>query len=390
MTAYDVILAGGGVMGCAIAYFLLKRDPVLRIAIIEKDPTYRLSSTVLSDGNMRIQFNIKENILISQYGFKLLEHFSDEMAVGDKKPDVQFRHQGNFFLADGANREATLAGMRLQQSLGAEVEWLEAEVVQQRYPFIAPEPIAGGTFSPHDGTMDPYSVLLAYKDKSIDLGAEFIVGEVSAINAGQGRVEGVTLADGRTLSTRYVVNSAGAWGVELARGLGIELPIAPTMRHVFHFEAPVTSDTPLPLIVFPSGLYIHHENANHFLVGKSLPVDEVGYDFTFKRQLFTDYLWEDLAHYIPEFERVKLIDGWAGLYDVNTFDGNALLGEWPEIKGLMLVIGFSGHGFQQCHAVGAYLADVMLGRVPELDLEIFSPARLLTKQPVYENAHKLV
>lgn len=390
MTTYDVILAGGGVMGCAIAYHLLKYEPALRIAIIEKDPSYKQSSTLLSDGNIRVQFNLKENILISLYGLDKLARFGEEMAVGDKKPEVMFRQQGNLFLVDEASREAAVAGMRLQQSCGGAVEWLEADAVNQRYPFIDPQTVAGGTFGAQDGTMDPYSILMAYKDKSITLGADYIAGEVTSITVQDRRVQGVKLADGQTLTAGYVVNSAGAWGVELVRSLGINLPVAPTMRHVFHIEAPVSSSDFLPMIVFPSGLYIHHESANHFICGKSLPVDQVGFDFTFKRQLFTDYVWEDLAHYMPAFERVKLIDGWAGLYDVNTFDGNAILGEWPDIKGLMLVIGFSGHGFQQCHAVGAYLADVMLGREPELDLSIFSPERILNNQPVYENAHKLV
>lgn len=387
---YDVICAGGGVMGCATAYHLLKLDPTLKVAIIERDPTYAKSSTVLSDGNMRIQFNLRENIEISLFGYKALATFGEDMAVGDKQPDVQFKREGNLFLSDEANREAAQAGMRLQQSYGCEVDWLDAAAVAARYPFIDPATIAGGTFSPHDGTMDPYSVLIAYKDKSIDLGAEYIIGDVAAINAAAGRVTGVTLADGTTLNARYVFNSAGAWGVQLAKGLGIDLPIAPTMRHVFHLEAPVSSATILPLIVFPNGLYIHHENGNHFLVGKSTPADAVSFDFNFNKALFNDYFWEDLAHYMPSFERLKLIDGWVGLYDVNTFDHNALLGEYPDVRGLMLAIGFSGHGFQQCHAVGAYLADVMLERPPRLDLSAFSPSRLLRGEPIFENAHKLV
>jgi len=162
------------------------------------------------------------------------------------------------------------------------------------------------------------------------------------------------------------------------------------MRHVFHIAAPISRETLLPLIVFPSGLYLHHERENHFLVGKSTPADQVGFDFTFNRRLFMDYMWEELATYMPAFESLKLIDGWAGLYAMNRFDGNAILGEWPEIEGFILVNGFSGHGFQQCHAVGAYLADVILEKNPRIDLSAFSPQRLLTGVRVAENAHKIV
>ncbi|MFN2105420.1 MAG: FAD-dependent oxidoreductase, partial [Candidatus Promineifilaceae bacterium] len=62
---YDVIFAGGGLMGCAIAYHLLRRDPDLSVLLVERDSTYATSSTVLSDGNIRVQFNLRANIEMS-------------------------------------------------------------------------------------------------------------------------------------------------------------------------------------------------------------------------------------------------------------------------------------------------------------------------------------
>ena len=102
-TRYDVIMAGGGLMGCATAYYLLQADPTMKVAIVEMDPDYTRNSTVLSDGNMRVQFNLRENILISQYGMEKLKTFSEDMAVGDWQPQVDFRQQGNLFLADKAD-----------------------------------------------------------------------------------------------------------------------------------------------------------------------------------------------------------------------------------------------------------------------------------------------
>jgi glycine/D-amino acid oxidase-like deaminating enzyme len=101
-------------------------------------------------------------------------------------------------------------------------------------------------------------------------------------------------------------------------------------------------------------------------------------------------LWPELVEYIPSFDQLKLIRGWAGLYAVNTFDGNAILGEWPHLKGFMLANGFSGHGFQQGFAVGRYLSELILGRNPTLDLSIFSPQRIFDNRPVFESEHKLV
>ena len=92
----------------------------------------------------------------------------------------------------------------------------------------------------------------------------------------------------------------------------------------------------------------------------------------------------------PEFDRLKILRGWAGLYEVNTLDGNAILGEWPEVQGFFLANGFSGHGFQHCHAAGRYLAELMLGWQPVLDLSIFSPGRILENKPVFESRRKII
>ena len=121
---YDVIIVGGGVMGCATAYYLLKTDPRLSVGILEMDPSYERASTPLSDGNTRIQFNIKENIQISQYGLEVLARFAEEMAVAGERPDPAFRQQGNLFVLDEASKDESHDGLLFQRSLGCEVHWL--------------------------------------------------------------------------------------------------------------------------------------------------------------------------------------------------------------------------------------------------------------------------
>jgi len=387
---YDVIIVGGGVMGCATAYYLVKKDPQIKVAIVEKDPTYEFNSSILSDANIRLQFNVKENILISQYGLEVLETFADDMVVGGVKPDIAFRQQGNLFLADEAGKEASLKGLATQQSMGCPVEWLTPAQIKERFPLLTVDQLAGGTFCSLDGTMDPNAVLIAYKNKSVELGAEYIVGEVLEILKEEEWVSGVRLASGDELVAKFVVNSAGAWAQKVASTVGVTLPVDPVKRQVFVLETNAETEVVYPLTVFPSGLYLIQEHEKVFMAGKSLPDDPIGFEFTWNRQVFIDHLWPELVEYIPVFDRLKVARGWAGLYAVNTFDGNAILGEWPQLKGFILANGFSGHGFQQCHAVGRYLAELILGGALALDLSIFSPQRILDDKPVYESEHKLV
>ncbi|HSO20985.1 MAG TPA: FAD-binding oxidoreductase, partial [Desulfosarcina sp.] len=141
---------------------------------------------------------------------------------------------------------------------------------------------------------------------------------------------------------------------------------------------------PLPLTVLPSGLYFRTETGGLILLGKSMPEDPVGIDFNWDDQRFNDILWPELAEFVPAFDTLKLVRGWAGLYAVNTLDGNAILGEWPELKGFYLANGFSGHGLQQGPAVGRYIAERITQRTPVLDLSIFGPERVLENRPLGE------
>lgn len=390
-THFDVILVGGGVMGCATATYLLRADHRLKIALVEMDPSYTRASTPLSDGNTRIQFNIKENIQMSQYALAVLASFAEEMTVNGDKPDVAFRQQGNLFLIDEGSHEETAEGMALQQSLGCQVEWLTPDDIRQQYPFLHVPDCVGATLGRQDGTMSPLAVLLAYKNKAIALGAQFIQAEVTELLYEKQRMIGVRLTDGTRLLAQAVVNTAGAWGTKLAQTAGILLPMQPIKRQVTVVETGIRSETILPCLFFPSGLYCIHEGAGLFMVGKSFADDPVTLDdFDWDRGRFENLLWPELVDLIPAFDRLKIKQGWAGLYEVNTLDGNAILGEWPEMAGFYLANGFSGHGFQQCHAVGRYLSELILGQTPTLDLSIFSPRRILENKPVFESRRKII
>jgi glycine/D-amino acid oxidase-like deaminating enzyme len=382
---YDVVIVGGGIMGAAAAYSLTTMQPGLKVAVVERDPTYARASTTLSMSNVRIQFSLKENIRISQYAFEVLDRFEDEMTVEDRRPKIYFHREGNLFLVSAANLDAARRAFELQRSLGCRIEWWSPQQIRDRYPLYAPgEDIVGATFGPDDGHFDAYAALMAYRAKAKAQGAELLTGEAVKIRVEGGRAAGVELGSGETIAAGCVVDCGGAWAADLAATVGVKLPVVPVKRQIFTLDTAVKPEGPLPLTILLSGLYFRTETGGMILLGKSMDDDPVGYNFGWDDQRFMELLWPELAEFVPAWERLKLVRGWAGLYDVNTLDHNAIIGEWPEISGLYLATGFSGHGLQQGPAVGRYLSELILKRPPALDLSIFTPARVLENRPLSE------
>jgi glycine/D-amino acid oxidase-like deaminating enzyme len=382
---YDVVIIGGGVMGCATAYSLMSIDPGLSIAVVERDPTYTHASTPLSVANVRAQFSLANNVKISLYAIEVLKGFDRAMAVEDQQPAIGFKQEGNLFLVDAQGRETARQALAMQRELGAQVEWWTPVKIGERYPLYRPEPLAGGTFGAADGHFDAYAVLMGYRAKAKYLGAHFLTDKAELLQTAGSRVCGVRLASGQTLATEIAVNCAGAWCARFALSAGIELPVVPVKRQVFALSPAEAPDRPLPLTVLPSGLYFRTETGGLIIVGKSMPEDPEGIDFNWDQNRFYEQLWPELAEFVPAFERLKLMRGWAGLYAVNRLDNNAILGEWPELAGFYMANGFSGHGLQQAPAVGRYLAELITGASLSLDLSIFSPRRILEQRPLSED-----
>ncbi len=380
---YDVVIVGGGIMGCSTAYHLVKADNTLKVAVVEMDPSYAQASTTLSVANVRVQFTIKENIQISLYALDYLERFGEEMAIEGEKPEVGFRRQGNLFLVDEVEREQAEQRMALQKSLGCEVEWWSPDEIRQRYPLFDPNGYVGGTFGVRDGTIDAYAVLMAYRAKARSLSAKFLHDEVVKIVRDGSQVAGVRLASGDVLTSRTVVNCSGAWAAHVAQTAGVELPVKPQKCQVFVLDTAVKSDVVLPLTILPSGLCILDEIGGLILCVRSIE-DSSEIDFTLEKKRFTEMLWEELIEFVPAFDRLKILRGWVGLFAMNSLDSNGIIGEWPGLDGLFLANGFSGHGFQQSHTVGRYLTELITGQTPTLDLSIFSPERILENKPVFE------
>lgn len=166
----------------------------------------------------------------------------------------------------------------------------------------------------------------------------------------------------------------------------IALPVRPRKRFVYHFEAPIALAT-APLTVDPSGVYFRPEGTT-YITGYSPHGDEPDpdtLDLVVDRSRFESHVWPALAHRVPAFDRLRLLDAWAGHYEVNTLDRNAIVGPHPRMRNLLFANGFSGHGLQQAPAVGRALAEwIAAGRYESLDLSPLGYERIERGEPIRE------
>ena len=344
-----------------------------------------------SDGNVRVQFNLPENVAMSLYAMECLDAFGDTLRVGDHVPEPSMRRQGNLFLTDDDGIEAAHAGLATQRQLGADAVWLDMDEVTARYPALESDVLAGGTFGPNDGSVDPAAVVEGYRRRSVADGARSIHAEAASLEIAEGVASGVRLVDGSKVQADVIVVASGAWSTGLLATAGVTIPVDPVMRTVYVVAVDVDGGDHLPSVFLPSGVYLLPEHDGTFLVSWSMDDDPVGFDFTpAPRSRFTDVIWPELVRCLPAFDRLDVVGSWAGLYAQNRLDSNAIIGEWPTVGGLWLATGFSGHGFQHCHGVGRHLAESITGAGTSLDLRRLGPERVVAREPLLEHVGRII
>lgn len=382
---FDILIIGGGIMGSSIAYHLKKDGFEGTVAIFEKDSTYEFSSTTLSAGGVREQFSTEVNIRISQYSIDFYEKFDEAMAVNGEKAHAEFRQRGYLFLASETNWPLIEKNYHFQKRLGANVNLLSVEEALKIIPHLNPKGLVGASFGRKDGYLDPYGTLQGFIKKARNLGVRYVNDEITGILKDRSQVNGVTTRKGDKYTGAVIVNAAGPWAAEVGKMAGVDLPVDPVRRMVFVFQPSEIFNYDLPLVVDVTGLYFRHETGKVIMAGKSILDEPPGFNFKVDNAFFNQTMWPILADRIPVFDRLKLIKGWSGLYEINRLDSNALLGEYPGLKGFYMAIGFSGHGFQQAPAVGKAMSELIrLGRYETIDVSPLNYERVISGKLVIE------
>lgn len=384
----DIVIAGGGIVGSAAAYFLSGSTELegQRIVLVERDLSFAGASTARSAGGLRQQFSTPENIALSRATLEMIRHLGE---LFGPDADIGWREQGYLLLAS-AEGEATLAdNVALQSRAGADVALMRPAELAAQFPWLGTEAVRAGAFGRSgEGWFDPPSYAGLFRDAARRNGVAIVQGDIVDIECGA-RIDAVRLAGGHRLACGALVNAAGAWAGYLAAMAGVALPVEPRKRYVYVIDARDVSDAlrSAPLTVDPSGVWFRPEG-RFFICGKSPEAAEepsIGDLGTIDYDFFDQQVWPLLAARVSAFESVKVVNAWAGYYDYNALDQNAVIGAHPELTNFYLACGFSGHGAQQGPAAARAVAELIAhGRYQTIDLTRFGYARIAEGRPLYE------
>lgn len=388
MSATDIVIIGGGVAGSATAYALTKGDNRPgRVIIVERDTSYAYCSTARSAGGVRLQFSTPENIALSQSMVHLLRNLKAEFGPD---ADIPFREQGYLIMASAAGRSILESNAAVQSRFGATTEIVDASAFATRFPWINTDGVAAGSYgATNEGWIDPVLLMTLMRTAAVKAGAEVVKGEVVAVNRDGNRITGVRLASGEQIACGTLVNAAGPYSGKVAAMAGIPLPVEPRKRYVYVIDSRRASEDMRkgPLTVDPSGVWFRPEGRT-FICGISPDEDNeppaVDLD-TIDYAPFEEIVWPTLAARVPAFEEAKLLSAWAGFYDYNTLDQNAVIGAHPAVSNFFMVTGFSGHGLQQGYAAGRAVAELILdGAFRTIELKRFGYERIAKGEPLLE------
>ena len=390
----DVVIAGGAAIGSSTAFHLAS-DPAFtaRVIVVEKDPTYRFSASALSAASIRQQFSSPVNIRISLFGIAFMRTIGERLAVGDERPAIDL-HEGGYLYLGGAEGAPVLAeNQALQASEGADIVYMDPAALAARFPWLNLDGIAAGTWGRRgEGWYDGWGLMQAFRKKARSLGVTYVEGEVVAVEREGERATAVVLADGTRIACGALVNAAGAsGGRQLAAAAGIAIPVFARKRCVFSFHC--RGDVArAPLLIDVSGCWFRPEGrpgaeGQLFICGggPGRPEEGDAGDFEVEYDLFEETYWPTLAARVPAFEEIRPGRAWAGHYDMNDLDHNAIVGRAGGTRNIYLANGFSAHGLQQSPAVGRGLAELIVhGRFTTLDLSDLGHERILAHRPLLE------
>jgi glycine oxidase len=366
----EVIIIGGGVIGCAIAYYLRKSG--IEAAVFDRGEIGAEASSAAAGllaplGSLSGPGPYAELLFASFALFpSLVQELEDASGI-----NMEYERTGALRIVRDTKHIPNLRNrMQAWQPLGLQMHWLTGDEARQREPLLAPD-ICAAIYAPEESQIKASHVVKALSIAAANQGATlYSYREITGIQRHNARVTGVYASQGERIACNHLVIATGAWTARCSEWLHIDLPVTPQRGQILTLQQP-----PLPLrhIIFGEAAYLAPKSGNTLIVGATK--EEAG----FNKQLTAGgiaWLLNTATRLVPSLESSPLDQMWAGLRP-STPDNQPILGPAPGWENVTLAVGHGSTGIMLSAITGKTIAELVVqGEVPQI-VQPFSLTRLV-------------
>lgn len=378
----DIIIIGGGVIGCSTAYNLAKLG-ARRVVLLERGDLCS-GGTAKSCAIIRTHYSVESNLIHAVESLKIFASFAD--VVGG---EAGFRRTGYLIVGPEAHRQPMEAVFRKQREHGIDTAVLTPAEVHHIHPLLNVDDVGVIGYDSFTGYADPYLTTTTYARRAKALGVQIYTDTA---------VIGIDLHDDhKTIHTSQgdfaapvVVMAVGPWTYQLGRMIGIDFPYENSRHKVitlktaepYHLDWPIVKD-----LTTPAKIYFRPETGGVVLLGTGDHGDPIEDPDSLRDDVDVAHIERMAAlisHRMPSFAEAQMTAGWTGPYDNDiTPDWNPIVGEVPGHEGLYAAVGFSGHGFKLAPTMGEGLAQIVLSQKPRVPMAPYAIDRFVEGKPLY-------
>ena len=358
----DTVIIGGGIIGCATAYYLAKAGR--SVIVLEGSDHIGNGGSSRNGGGVRQSGRDPRELPLAMYGIRnLWPHLSEELEV-----DCEYHQDGNLRLGKNEAHAKILTNLADKaKACGLDVRMIDGEEVRQINPYLSDE-VTVASWCPTDGHANPLTTTLGFYKMARKLGAHFISGEeVTGLKKVHGRIRKV-ITKNNVYEGDTVLVAAGFASRKIVASVGIDVPMTRSLLEALVTEAePHMFDQMLGTA--EADFYGHQTKHGSFVFGGSSGFEGFNKDngTPVTSSITAPCICRGIMKYFPDLKDAKIVRTWAGWSDKSA-DGVPVLGSVEEVPGLYLACAFTGHGFGIAPAVGDQLAKLIITGKTDIDL----------------------
>lgn len=370
----EVIVIGGGIIGCATSYFLAKRG--VSVICLEGSDYIGNGGSSRNGGGVRQSGRDPRELPLVMYGIrKYWPTLSEELDT-----DCEYHQDGNLRLGKTEKHRQILEGLTAKaQAVGLDVRMIGGDEVRRINPYLSDE-VTCASWCPTDGHANPLTTTLGFYKAARRLGVRFITGEkVYALRKVRGRLRKVLCTSGNVYEGDTIVLAAGYDSRAIAATVDIDLPMQKIMLVALVTEAEPPMFRQM-LGTADADFYGHQTNHGSFVFGGSSGLEGFTKDngTPICCSLTAPCICRGILKYFPDLADAKIVRTWAGWMDF-TADGVPILGYVPEVPGLVLECGFCGHGFGIAPGAASQIAELITTGTTAVDISALRYDRFKAK-----------